>query len=251
MVVTRFYVFVACLAMVILYLGWRIGQLRDRVRRLEFEGPLREVITVSVELRPEFFSEALKLPREEISRSSEMVRAIWLRLQIWKDHYTGEIAFYARFGEEPLGRSSICEFPTDSFQFPLELARCVLFGKALDRENRSFDFGPTSSEKLVVLLSQKALVIRARDGRFDWIASSGHCYKPSPSDLLIPIREDDLDEFLDNYGHDDPDWLQMKGLDRHYKRDGRWANWRITALYPESLSWTTAHFDKSAVKPND
>jgi len=76
-------IIIACAA-IIIYLQWRLDQLRDRTRRLESESPLREVMTVRVQLRREFFSEALKLPNEEIDRSAGMVGGIWLRLEIWK-----------------------------------------------------------------------------------------------------------------------------------------------------------------------
>jgi hypothetical protein len=231
------------------YLLHQFERLRNRVHRLEFEPPLREVMTICVELGREFFAEALNLPDDEID-NPEMVRAIWLRLQIWKEHYTGDIAFHVRFGEEPLKRASISEFPTTSFQFPLELATYPLFGKEFEQRNPS-DSGANSAEKLVVLLSHKAIIIRARDGCFAGGVSSGHSYQPSTSDLVIPIREDDLHEYIDNFGHDDPDFLMMAGSVRRYERSGRWASWSITALFPEVLSFTTAHLDKSTVKPND
>lgn len=72
-------IIIACAAVVI-YLLWRLDQLRDRVRRLELESPLREVITVRVQLQREFFSEALKLSDEEIDRAPGMVGR-WGRLR--------------------------------------------------------------------------------------------------------------------------------------------------------------------------
>jgi hypothetical protein len=133
----------------------------------------------------------------------------------------------------------------------LELARYPLFGKTFEQKDGSSDVGPKSPEKLMVLLSHKAIMVRARDGRFDWGLCYGHSYTPSSSELVIPIREDDLYEYVDNYGHDDADFLMMRGRARRYKRDGRWASWRITAVYPEPLSSTASALDKNPVKPND
>jgi hypothetical protein len=240
----------ACGLLISFYLFWRIDQLHHRLRRVESDGLLREVITVSVQLSREYFSEALKLSDEEIDGSPQAVRGMRLRLLTWKAHYTGDIAFFRGPGEDPK-RESVYEFPTVSFQFPLELARCCLFGEADERQDSVSGFGPGSPEKLAVLLSHKAIIIRARDGRFDWRVSSGHSYKPGPSDLVIPIREDDLHDYLDTYGHDDLDWVMVAGHARRYKRDGRWATWSMTAIYPEALSSTTSVLDKSAVKPND
>ena len=230
----------ACGLLISFYLFWRIDQLHHRLRRVESDGLLREVITVSVQLSRD----------EEIDGSPQAVRGMRLRLLTWKAHYTGDIAFFRGPGEDPK-RESVYEFPTVSFQFPLELARCCLFGEADERQDSVSGFGPGSPEKLAVLLSHKAIIIRARDGRFDWRVSSGHSYKPGPSDLVIPIREDDLHDYLDTYGHDDLDWVMVAGHARRYKRDGRWATWSMTAIYPEALSSTTSVLDKSAVKPND
>src|SRR5258708_38874439 len=127
-------IFLACWLIMTLYLFWRIGQ-------LERDSPLREVMTVSVQLRREYFSEALKLSDEEIDGSPQAVRGIWLRLLIWKAHYTGEITFFRGSGEEPK-RERIYEFPTDSFQFPLGLATCGLFGEADEKQESVSDFGP-------------------------------------------------------------------------------------------------------------
>jgi hypothetical protein len=247
---TRVDIFFACLLLVSFYLFWRIDQLHHRLRQVERDSLLREVMTVSVQLRREYFSEALKLSDEEIDGAPQTVRGIWLRLLIWKAHYSGDIAFFRGPGEEPK-RESIYQFPTDSFQFPVELARCCLFGEADEKQDSVLEFGPKSPEKLEVLLSHKAIIIRARDGRFEWAVSSGHSYKLRPSDLVIPIREDDLQEYLDTYGHDDADFLMMMGRERRYKRDGRWASWRIAAVCPEALSSTTSVLDESPVEPND
>jgi hypothetical protein len=122
--------------------------------------------------------------------------------------------------------------------------------EADEKQDSVSEFGPASPEKLAVLLSHKTIIIRARDGRFDWHASSGHSYKPSPSDLVIPIREDDLHDYVDTYGDDDLDWFMVAGYSRRYKRDGRWASWSMTAVYPKALSSTTSVLDKSAVRPN-
>jgi hypothetical protein len=43
----------ACGMLVSLYLFWRIDQLHHRLRRVGSDGPLREVITVSVQLSRE------------------------------------------------------------------------------------------------------------------------------------------------------------------------------------------------------
>jgi len=87
--VTRVDIFLACGLLVGLYLFWRIDQLHHRLRRVESDSPLREVITVSVQLRREYFSEALKLSDAEIDGSSQAVRGMWLRLLTWRAHYTG------------------------------------------------------------------------------------------------------------------------------------------------------------------
>jgi hypothetical protein len=142
----------ACGLLISFYLFWPIDQLHHRLRRVESDGLLREVITVSVQLSREYFSEALKLSDEEIDGSPQAVRGMRLRLLTWKAHYTGDIAFFRGPGEGPK-RESVYEFPTVSFQFPLELARCCLFGEADERQDSVSGFGPGSPEKLAVLLS--------------------------------------------------------------------------------------------------
>jgi hypothetical protein len=239
-------VILCCLAIFILWYIHR--QIRILSQQIEFDSPLREVIAAQVELQNEFLSEALKLSEQEISGATQIIRGITVQLQIWKAHYSGEVAFYRKFAEEPVKRTIIHEFPTSHYQFPLALAKHTLF--AVADENFHLDFGPNSPEKLEVLLSHKAIIIRARDGRFEWDAS-GHCYKQQPSDLVIPIREQDLQECVDTYGQDDPDWSMMTGHERRYERRGRWARWSIFAVFPESLSRTTSSLDASVVKPND
>jgi hypothetical protein len=232
------------------YVLHRIGNLHNRVHRLEFESPLRQVIAVNVELKRQFFSESLQLPDDEVD-FPEIVRAIRLRLQLWKGHYAGDVSFYANFDEERLDRSEFSEYPTRSSQFPIELAAYPLFGKRLDVQIGPPAVGANSPEKLVVLLSHKAIIIRARDGRFPGNVSSGHLYRPEARDLLIPIRADDLREYEDDFGHDDPDFLQMIGSSRRYQWSGRWAAWNLAAVSPEILSFTTSFLDKSPVRPND
>lgn len=241
-----------CVAFAIfIYLLWYIeSRIRNVARQIALDSPLRKVMTVSVELRREFFMEALKLSDEEIDASPRMVRHISLHLQTWKAHYQGDVGFYGERGEE-LRRDKIWEFPTTSSQFPLDLAKCSLFGKAGEKADSDSDSGRSAPERLEVLLSHKAIIIYARDGRFEWRVNSGHSYKPSPSDLVIPIREDDLQEYRDTYGHDDPDWLMITGHNRYYKRLGRWAAWRVLAVFPEPLSSTTFFLDGSPEKPND
>jgi len=218
----RFDILILCCSAFGLFIFWYIDrQMRTVSRQIEFDSPLREVIAANVELQREFLSEALKLSAEEIDGSREMVLGIRLRLQIWKAHYSGDVAFFRKMGEEPFKRESIHEFPTSTFQFPLALAKCSLFVQAHERGVDELDFGPHSTEKLEVLLSHKAIIIRARDGRFESDAS-GHSYKPRSSDLVIPIREEDLQEFVDTFGRDDPDWLMMTGNERRYQCQGRW-----------------------------
>jgi hypothetical protein len=243
-------IFFACWLLVTLYLFWRISQLQHRLRQVEFDGDLREVVEANVQLRREYFSEALALSDQEIDSSPQRVRGISLRILIWKAHYSGDIALFREPGEKPK-HESICEFPTVLFQFPLELASCGLLREIDEKQKSVLEFGPKSPEKLNVLLSHKAIIIRPRDGRFDWGISSGRSYKPRPSDLVIPIREGDLDKYEDTYGSGDADWHMMTGSARRYKRDGRWADWSIAAVYPKPLSGTTARLDQSAVKPND
>jgi len=249
--VTRVDVFLTCLLLGIFYLLWRIDQLHRRLGDVERDSLLHEVMWVTVQLRREYFLEALGLSDEETDGAPHAVRGIGLRLSIWKAHYSGEVVFFRGPGEEPK-RESIFESPTFSSQFPLEVARCCLFRDSDENQDTLLDFGPKSPEKLEVLLSHKAIIIRTRDGRFEWgVSGTGHLYKPRPSDVVIPIREDDLFEYLDTYGRDDADFLMMMGDARRYKRDGRWATWNITAVYPKPFSRTTTRLDQSAVKPND
>jgi hypothetical protein len=219
--------------------------MRVFIRQIEFRSPLREVIKVGIELQNMFFTEALKLSDEEISGNSDIVHGIQLHLRIWKAHYSGDISFYRKLGEEPLKSVKIQEFPTVRYQFPISLAEHSLFG--LPDQNRLFDFGPNGTEKLEVLLSHKAIIVRARDGDLWRSASSTE----RPSEIVIPIREQDLTEYVDTFGNDDPDWFRATGLQRRYQRRGRWAWWNMSAVYPQSLSWTTSFLDKSAIKPND
>jgi hypothetical protein len=237
-----------CVAFAFLVLWYIDRQVRDVTRQIEFDSPLREVIAVNVEIQRKCFSEALKLSDEEIDAAPRIVRGIRLRLQVWKTHYSGDIAFYGKLGEGPCWkREDIQEFPTSTFQFLLVLAQHPLLGPA--DESRS-DFGLKAPEGLEVLLSHKAIIIRGRDGRFECDAA-GHCYKPRPSDLVIPTREADLREYVDTFGLDDPDWLMVTGRTRHYERRGRWAVWTLCAVSPKSVSSTISSLDDSAVKPND
>ena len=237
-----------CVAFTILIFWYIDRQIRAVARQIEFDSPLREVIAVNIEIQRKFFSEALRLSDEEIDAAPRIVRGIRLRLQVWKTHYSGDIAFYGELGEEPcLKREDIYAFPTSTFQFPVVLAQHPLLGPA---DKSGPHFGPKASESLEVLLSHKAIIVRARDGRFEFDAA-GHCYKPRPSDLVIPTREADLKEYVDTFGCDDPDWLMMTGQQRRYERRGRWAMWTMFAVSPGSLSSTMLSLDDGAVKPSD
>jgi hypothetical protein len=125
-----------------------------------------------------------------------------LRLLIWKAHYSGDIALFRGTADAP-ERKNIYEFPTVSFQFPLELASSGLLRALDEKQDSTSEFGPKVPERLNVLLSHNAIIIRPRNGRFDWRLSSGRSHKPSSSDLVIPIREDDLDDYEDTYGSGD------------------------------------------------
>ena len=67
----------------------------------------------------EYFSDALKLASEEIDAAYGMTRAILLRLEIWKDHYSGDIAFYRESSAklELVNREEIHEYPPTHFSF--------------------------------------------------------------------------------------------------------------------------------------
>jgi len=247
----RLDILIPCCAAFAIFIFWYIdSRIRGVARQIALDSPLRKVMKMSVELRREFFVEALKLSDEEIDASPRIVRHVSLHLQTWKAHYQGEIGFYGERGEE-LKRSKIWAIPTTSSQFPLDLAECSLFGKSDGKTDSDSDFGPSAPERLEVLLSHKAIIICARNGRFGSHVNSCTSYKPRPSDLVIPIREDDLQEYRDTYGHDDPDWLMMTGYNRYYRRQGRWASWSASAVFPGSLSSTTSSLDSTPVKPND
>jgi hypothetical protein len=211
---------------------------RLAVRRIELDVPLREVLAIHIGLKQKFFAEALKLSDEEIDSSPELVRSIRIRVQIWKGHYSGDVAFYGN-DEVALKQNEIYEFPTTSDQFPMALGQCPLLRKGADTDAESFDFGQGSPEKLEVLLSHKAVIVRAKDGRFG-IRPAGPFFKSDLLDLVIPTREADLAQWVDTFGQDDPDWLSVAGRTRRYERDGIWVNWSISAVNPMALSWTTS-----------
>ena len=158
---TRVDVFLTCLLLGIFYLLWRIDQLHRRLGDVERDSLLHEVMWVTVQLRREYFSEALNLSEVETDGSREAVRGIWLRILIWKAHYIGDIAFF-RGGWGRPKRESVHEFPTVSCQFPLELATCCLFEEAGKKQDSVSEFGPGTPEKLEVLLSHKAIIIHRR-----------------------------------------------------------------------------------------
>lgn len=231
------------------YLGWWISRLQDRLRQVETDRGLREVVDVAVQLEQKYFSEALRLSSGEISDHKSIVSGFSIHLKIWSSHYTGTIKVFRGPGVAP--RSiNINEFPTSEYQFPLPLVRCGLFEELDETRNELLDFGPTSPEKLEVLLSHKSIIVLPRDGRFNW-ARTGHKYKPDQCHLIVPIRESDLDEYVETSLSDDVDWLTLTGDERFYDRTGDWASWEIRAVYPKPLSSTTAHLDQDAVEPSD
>jgi hypothetical protein len=240
------------LALLLVWL-WRTQQ---RLRALviwnsEYDTPLREVVTVQVEIEREFLLEALKLPAEEIATTE--VGAIKLRLEIWKDHYSGEIAFFGKstgISLPLLECDEVHVYPTDMFQFPIRLGSYPLFGRT-EQHDRYPNFGPNSQEKLEVLLFHRAIVIRAVDGRFPW-ARARYSYQPIASDLVIPLRSDDLAEYRDRYGEDDARWLMMVGNEQRYRQHGRWMCWSVCTTPPQMLSrFKQTPFDTQPVKAND
>jgi len=54
------------------------------------------------------------------------------------------------------------------------------------------------------------------------------------SDFVIPIREDDLQEYRENTP-DDADWDMTAGQKRFYERSGRWGSWRVSSVSPKTL----------------
>jgi hypothetical protein len=131
---------------------------------------------------------------------------------------------------------------------PHQWARYPLFGREFEQKDHPLDFSANGPEKLVVLLSGLPAA------GLPFFPTSGPVtrrYRASPSDLVIPIREDDLQAYVDNAGRDDPDFRMIAGRSRRYQRSGRWASWSISAVFPELLFWATAGLDKSPVKPND
>lgn len=227
------------------YVQWYVD--RQLKRRLEFDLPLREVIAVTIWLKREYFLEALGLSGDEIDAAPDRVSAIRVRLQCWKSHYSGDIFFYNQVGSV-IQERTIYEFPTASYQFPLGLGEGTLLRKDQDGEEPSF--GWSSNERLEVLLSPSAFIVRAKDGRFK-IKNSGSFFKSDVADLLIPTRESDLEPLEDSYGRDDPDFLLVTGQTRSYERDGRWARWQMSAVNPAPISWTTSSIDKKPLKLSD
>jgi hypothetical protein len=244
------------LVLVFLYLLYLINKANKYInRQVSWDHPLHQVFHATIHLRDEFFSEALRLPSGKISQATMRLRAVSVELQIWKDHYSGEITFWGKSDPEDLGyevskREKIFETPTSSYQFP---AKCELLD--LTVPTKPHDFGKSTTEKLQVLLSHRAIILRACDGRF-WDEDTSwplHRNDPRPTDLVIPIREDDLYEYKAETP-DDADWNREHGLERFYKRSGRWADWGAWSVSPRVLfgeSGVTSRLDAGPVKLND
>jgi hypothetical protein len=241
---------------VLLYLIYRLEKRIERM--IDLDTPLRQVFFASVDLQNEFFSQALKLSEDEIRNLRDRLMAVRIELQIWKSHYAAKIGFFGRrkegtFAYELAKREEVLEAPSWS-QFPLCLAKCPLLDLTLEtNKTKAFDFGPNVPEKLEVLLTHKALILRPRDGRLGYGRSEWSSRNdPRPTDLVIPIREADLEEYEDR--NSDADWMLTVGRDRFYRRSGRWMNWTAWSVSPKSLfGWlgTTSSMDASPVKLND
>lgn len=229
----------------VVYVQWYVD--RQLKRRMALDVPLQEVIAVTIWPKREYFLEALKLSANDFDAAPERVSTIRVRLQRWKSHYSGDVSFYNQNGLI-IQKCEIDQFPTTSDQFPVKLGESTLLRK--DREGEEPSLGSGPNEKLEVLLSQCAFIVRAKDGRFG-IRNSGPFFESDLSDLLIPTRESDLAPFLDTFGRDDADFLLVTGHTRRYERDGRWATWQMSTVTPESISWMTKFLDKSPVKLND
>lgn len=246
---TRLDLVIVCGLIFLAYIHWYIHEvIRSGERNLKLDVPLREVIAVTVQLKDEFFTEALMLSCDEVAAAPQLVRSAFIRIEIWKGHYSGTISF--RDGNGALLRENyILELPTTNWEFPVSLSSCPLL-KNYEEGSVVFDIGANSPEKLEALISHKALMLRAKDGRFS-SKHSGASFKADPSDIVIPIREGDLEPYVDDYGSDDPDWLMGTGSSRRYKRRGRWAYWTITAVCPVALDWTMRLLDATPAQLND
>jgi hypothetical protein len=193
-----------------------LGSTVWRIKR--FDVPLQEVIALNVTLKREFFSDALNLPDDEIDNCPELISGFNLRLKVWKSHYSGDIAFFRRDGVPE--RSTIWQFPTTPWQFPVYLGSAGLFRG----DDRDEILGP---EQLEVRVGPSSFSVKGRSGKF---------LKQDSVELVIPTRASDLSKFVDTFGRGDPDWLQATGHTRQYERDGRWARWSMVATNPEPLA---------------
>jgi hypothetical protein len=213
-----------------------VSRHRNEFRRMEvFDVPLVEVIALTVTFKRGFFSECLKLPEDEIDNCEQLISGFRLRLQIWKGHYGGDVAYWRKNETTASETSSIWKFPSWS-QFPVNLGRAGLFSK----DTGDSVLGP---ERLTVSFDPSSFTIRGEGGRF--------LRSDSFDDLVIPARASDLSEFAERSGEEDADWLMAKGHTRHYERDGRWAHWTIAAVNPESLAWNTRDLRTRSITLND
>jgi len=196
----------SCLTMVrysfFLYLLYLIDKTnKSNSRQIGWDHPLRQVLYANIELRDEFFSEALRLSDEEIKEATMRLRVVNIQLHIWKDHYSGRITFYGNAdgsGYEMVKCEDILEIPTVKYQFPLRLEKCPLLD--LTVKTKPGNGGKGTAENLEVLLSHKAIILRACDGRF-WdedVKWPLHQTDPRPTDstskpLVRPVRPERLD----------------------------------------------------------
>jgi hypothetical protein len=238
----------ACLVLLLVWVTYLHMKVKHLAWRSKHDTPLTEIVTGTIRIQRAYFTEALKIPEEELNGSPDRIRRIVFQLEIWKDHYSGNLSFWSAkkaLKSEPIFKTST----RNGIQFPLELAAHSLFGRTDEKLDGTR--GADAPEVILVLLAPSALVIRARNGRFSWHPSWGAGFEPEPQDIVIPLLREDLEEFESSFSKDaDYDRMTLIGKMRMFKRNGRWTRWNVHAVYPENLAEATRKLDLRPAKPS-